>query len=559
MSGADLEYAAMLALAGKGVGTGLDGARLEQLVQQKTISSLTDSAAITINYNEEVPKGTSALKSVRRTNPASINPFIVGSYVGAGSTASSVGNPKNALVHPDTKPGDWVFVAITHGTAGTFTFPAGWTKVLDNVVLLAGEAAVSLIYRRWRQDDIYLTPFDLNINARFAWMATTVRGGSTIVVGAPGQRGTVGTATTCVAPSINLPTANGMIIAFSFESTTAAETDVNSIAGANEVRYWRREPGTANYPESVCLASKTYAAPGATSIVTFTYPNSSTTKGLAIQIGFTVPDTAQEQETLFVPPRQTLTQLLASPMFYMGGHRGASQNKSEGSLSAYTFAVWHGAPCVEISWQKSKEGIRISSHDTTTGRIANNGQNLTISQEAASTILGMLIDIPEQVVNTPQEAQQMDYYTSVEAILNAYGQTHCFAIDPKGSETANEALDFIESFIPNAQQYVMFKGDGNAISLNTFAAAQARGYKTWGYFTQAQLAAIPGKISALDYLGLNYDADQPSWTTALSYGKRVFSHVPPTRQDALDSIAKGATGMNASNVRDIIPRINFVR
>jgi hypothetical protein len=85
-------------------------------------------------------------------------------------------------------------------------------------------------------------------------------------------------------------------------------------------------------------------------------------------------------------------------------------------------------------------------------------------------------------------------------------------------------------------------------------AATARGYKSWGYFYQTDAANFATYQGRWDILGMDYNADNATWNTILSYGKPVIGHIVPNSTAATTALGYGASGLMVSGVEQVVPR-----
>jgi hypothetical protein len=126
-------------------------------------------------------------------------------------------------------------------------------------------------------------------------------------------------------------------------------------------------------------------------------------------------------------------------------------------------------------------------------------------------------------------------------------------VDPKAATGfISELLDMMDAMPGTPTDKFVAKYYG--VSSTWVNAAKARGYKSWGYFYQTDAANFATYQGRWDILGMDYTADQATWTTILSYGKPVIGHIIPSSSAATTALNYGAAGLMVSGVQQAIPR-----
>lgn len=257
--------------------------------------------------------------------------------------------------------------------------------------------------------------------------------------------------------------------------------------------------------------------------------------------------------TTMPPGYPSVVAMLAEPLFFVA-HRGGSYDFPEFSLHAYTQSVARNYGALEISLARTMDGVFFGLHDasldrTSLGTIGNtlNPETMTWAEVQAYSILP-----PSTAPSQPARP-----YMRWEEIVLAYGSTHILFIDPKvvDSQYHDALLDMMDA-LPNATDRMVAKFFGVSGGVgNTGWAGKARdrGYTTWGYFYQADVADLPVYQGRWDLLGMAYGADQASWNAILSYGKPVIGHIAPTLAAAQIAVDKGADGIVISGVTAVDP------
>ncbi len=244
--------------------------------------------------------------------------------------------------------------------------------------------------------------------------------------------------------------------------------------------------------------------------------------------------------------RFTIADMLEENPFYWA-HRGGSANFLEFTMRAYTNAVWHGAKCLEVSLQRTSDGVWVMHHDPTTTRMT--GVNHTIASTPWATLQGLT----QSGNGYSGPIERFDDF-----LASDYARTHVIIVEDKTYNHMAALLDLIESRFPRAEavQRFIIKSYGGGGTSHAAEPAM-RGYMQWGYFYDTDNpGSTPAKVALYDILGLNHDADQAHWDVLLATGKRVVGHIINNNTQAANALSKGATGLQVGNVLGVLPRIN---
>jgi hypothetical protein len=243
----------------------------------------------------------------------------------------------------------------------------------------------------------------------------------------------------------------------------------------------------------------------------------------------------------------TVSDMLASTPFYIA-HRGGSLNWPEMSLHAYTQSVFWGVGALELSLERSSDGVWFGLHDDTLDRTSG-----TTGFIAANHTWAEIQAYQITAAATTDPAQPPRPYMRWEELMDAYYGTHVIMVDPKSAVGfRSELLDMMDAMpgLPIGQFVVKYYGVSSALAID----ARARGYTTWGYFYQSDAPNFAAYQGYWDLLGLDFNADQATWTTMLSYGKPVIAHTVTDSTAAGVSLGYGASGMMVSNIKEVVPR-----
>lgn len=228
--------------------------------------------------------------------------------------------------------------------------------------------------------------------------------------------------------------------------------------------------------------------------------------------------------------------VLATPGFTMA-HRGngTGGNTAEHSAFAYLQAANRGYPVLEMSVNRTSDGVWFGLHDQYLDRTS----GVTGSIDP-TTMTWATLTSTYQIVNGADGVVRP--YFRLDDLIAEYGSTHVLMLDPKyrHSSHRSEFLDICEAVGPD-HCMVKFYVDNTSLA----AAAAARGLKTWGYAYPADLSdpSFSTWASAWTTLGMTYDASSGDWATILGYGKPVIAHIAASQANYDTAIAAGASGV----------------
>lgn len=220
---------------------------------------------------------------------------------------------------------------------------------------------------------------------------------------------------------------------------------------------------------------------------------------------------------------------------FLIAHRGGSVSWPEASMRAYTNAVMYGAGALEVSCQKTKDGVWFLNHDQTLQRVDKTAPDTPVTEMTWAEIKKYT------TIGEP--------FMTVEEYFAAYGSSHITVLDPKYSAAQWQEL---KKFFPtDAQGRIIWKFSIDAGWLAN--QWKADGWKCWGYSYPDQVT--DGRINEWhkpwDYVGMSWEASDEVWRRTIALGKPVWAHICPTRQAYDDGLAKGAIGCMVSGVANI--------
>ena len=220
---------------------------------------------------------------------------------------------------------------------------------------------------------------------------------------------------------------------------------------------------------------------------------------------------------------------------FLIAHRGGSVSWPEASMRAYTNSVMYGAGALEVSCQKTKDGVWFLNHDRTLQRVDKSAPDTPVTEMTWTEIKKY------STIGEP--------FMTVEEYFAAYGSSHITVLDPKYSAAQWQEL---KKFFPtDAQGRIIWKFSIDAGWLAN--QWKADGWKCWGYSYPDQVT--DGRINEWykpwDYIGMSWEASDEVWRRTTALGKPVWGHICPTRQAYDDALAKGAVGCMVSGVANI--------
>lgn len=220
---------------------------------------------------------------------------------------------------------------------------------------------------------------------------------------------------------------------------------------------------------------------------------------------------------------------------FLIAHRGGSVSWPEASMRAYTNSVMFGAGALEVSCQKTKDGVWFLNHDRTLQRVDKSAPDTPVTEMTWAEI---------QKYTTIGEP-----FMTVEEYFTAYGSSHITVLDPKYS--AAEWQELKKFFPSDAHGRIIWKFSIDA----GWLAGQWKtdGWKCWGYSYPDHVT--DGRINEWhkpwDYIGMSWEASDEVWRRTTALGKPVWGHICPTRQAYDEALAKGAIGCMVSGVANI--------
>lgn len=525
--------------------------------------------------------------------PPIIRPYTVGTPTMA--THSSPVTSFTIAIPNGLRDGDVLIMALSgqSATATSDYAASGWTRISQAFESSSTSNRIIALYAYpvpvatdVSQTSVTFSSTDSATGGRIAAEMTIVRGADlSHLVSSGSTFGTMSGQTTTVQPGAPTVANNLLLVAYGANYTANIDhTIASGPSGMTQQAFvvssltaGNSKTTLAVYKQDVdsgAIATKTLSYAGAqaqSSGVAVTLRGASTAPtNLGIATSYTsATDTLSAGSLFYTSATHTLstpaevrpmpkgydsvTAMLASTPFYIA-HRGGSINWPEMSLHAYTQSAFWGVGALELSLARTSDGVWFGLHDATLDRTSGTS-GFTASAHTWAEVQNYLIT----ATGTSNSSQGAKPYMRWEEMMATYYKTHILFIDPKvASAYTTELLNMMDAQPNNPTTRFVGKYygvSGNASNTSGWARSLSdRGYKSWGYFYQADAANFANYQGRWDILGMDYNADQTTWNSILSYGKPVIGHIVPSSVAATTAFNYGASGLMVSGVQQVIPR-----
>lgn len=229
--------------------------------------------------------------------------------------------------------------------------------------------------------------------------------------------------------------------------------------------------------------------------------------------------------------------LIASSRFVVA-HRGSGDNWPEHSLIAYESALAAGADAVEISVCATVDGVLICHHDTSALRLL--GVDAEVSDLSWPEVRELRLDARRWLgPETPLEP-----VARFEDVLRALGPSVLAFVEDKQGTNTSAILDLLDAQERSRERFVWKQWAG----AKQVEQARERGYRTWGYFEEGQLARLAEFSELHDLLGIPVRASDETIMEVVATGKPVMSWEVHFRDDVTRLQSLGVAGLMCANV-----------
>jgi glycerophosphoryl diester phosphodiesterase len=228
--------------------------------------------------------------------------------------------------------------------------------------------------------------------------------------------------------------------------------------------------------------------------------------------------------------------LASTPLFI--AHRGGDADWTEGTADAYkNAAAWNPKLALEVPVWKTSDGVYVISEDPTTGRVF--GTDYDIQSTPWATLSRL------RTLNGGYPMGRL-----VNDVLIPYGSSRVFFVDNKSNADLDSFFDLLDSY--GGRNRFISKSYYN--SRATAAEAHARGYLTWGYYYEKDMANFASTQSRFDLLGINYSASPATFETMHATGKQIIAHLIDSPAEEFRASCLGASGYMVSGVTQVVKR-----
>lgn len=509
------------------------------------------------------------------------------SFVNPGVTNTEILlNPSSSPVGSAIAVGDWMVVVITGTTTTTsITPPAGWTTILSP--RLVGSEYVAA-YGKIRASGETSYSFVLNAGGTSTgsvifWGSGADTNLSNWIVGVVTNRASSGGSATNWAESLTTTVANTLALTISTERTSAATPSSPTYTGATA---WFHMPEVGSGQiQTIDIGYIDKATAGATGRATINYGSATqTTNGLAFQLAIPpVPDAAPTGLTgvyvdtngvahngyLFYNDASNVKHPVSLPTIkykpytvsemlksttkapWFAAHRGGSYNYPEEVLDGYRGCAQRGVRALEISVQYSADGTPWCFHDSTTNRTTGVSGTISAMTDAQLAVLSNLGSTAAG--NPTQRSRPVAKFVDVIA---QYKDTHVLIVEDKTYTHQTAFLNLLDSYgtagRPSNEIFVV-KIDANS-GQSFYTNAMSRGYKTWGYIFDADMASklTSDLAKGMTMIGLDYNSSDATLTSAIAQAKaaniKPTGHIVPSRSIRDRLLGLGMEGIMMSNI-----------
>ncbi|MBO4286993.1 MAG: hypothetical protein J5985_02370, partial [Kiritimatiellae bacterium] len=125
-------------------------------------------------------------------------------------------------------------------------------------------------------------------------------------------------------------------------------------------------------------------------------------------------------------------------------HRGESQDRPENTMAAFRLAFERGVDGVECDVYCTSDGVPVIIHDSTTGRTAGSGTNLTVTASSWNDLKDVRVGAFGSWIGTEWEGETLPKLEDYLALLSMNSTTRCI-IELKGNGANNLVSNVVEA------------------------------------------------------------------------------------------------------------------
>ena len=247
---------------------------------------------------------------------------------------------------------------------------------------------------------------------------------------------------------------------------------------------------------------------------------------------------------------KSVAHMLATPGFTMA-HRGSGNGGRwpEMTLLGYTQAVRLGYGVLEVSCNRTSDGVWFGMHDQYLDRIALGTNGTTLNP-----INMTWAQVNQYVVNQAGRVKSPQPIMRLDELIEAYGDTHILLMDPKyrRNDRLPEFFDIMQSIGPDR---AIIKADLDFPWAITELKKRDPRFKGWGYFWATGSPALNNDpqfdswVAAWDFIGPEWSDPQAVYDRITALGKPIIAHIAESQAQYDTAISKGAIGVQCGAIQ----------
>lgn len=241
------------------------------------------------------------------------------------------------------------------------------------------------------------------------------------------------------------------------------------------------------------------------------------------------------------PAANDIAALLAADPFYIA-HRGGSASWPEMTKAAYDHAAVAGMRALEISVQRSSDGVFVCSHDPSTLRVTG------VDQQIAATSWAQLSGLS---VRSPVAGGAPAAMTRLETVLDAYAGSRVIFLEDKTYRNSGPLLELVARY-PDYRRHFFWKVTGTA-GEPVIQAGRTAGIPSWGYFFSADMPQFADRAGQFDWVGVDYQCTDAQLRQAAAIGKPMIGHIVSKAAQRDRLLAAGCRGIMLADVAGLAP------
>ena len=125
-------------------------------------------------------------------------------------------------------------------------------------------------------------------------------------------------------------------------------------------------------------------------------------------------------------------------------HRGESKDRPENTMAAFRLAFERGVDGVECDVYCTSDGVPVIIHDSTTGRTAGSGVNLTVTSSTWDQLKDVQVGKFSPWIGTEWESETLPKFSDYLALLSMNTTTKCI-VELKGNGANNLVAKVVEA------------------------------------------------------------------------------------------------------------------